>query len=161
MKKQLFLYLLIVSVLMNLFTYSYFSKQVKFEKEQAEKVKTVFNDSLAVMHSKLFEANHFSLEQNDMSQDYFENYNITLLTEKVYNSLLDYNGDKEGNPYTGYERIGDKKFIINKIKILNHRWIIADFSNGDLWGEAIIQYFIEADETVTFEILKSFLHPKQ
>jgi hypothetical protein len=25
------------------------------------------------------------------------------------------------------------KFIINKVKVLNHRWIIADFSDGEYW----------------------------
>jgi hypothetical protein len=54
-----------------------------------------------------------------------------------------------------------EKFIINKIEVLNHRWIIADFSNGDLWGEVLLQYFIEEDESLNFKIIQSTLYPKQ
>lgn len=161
MKKQLFLYLFIIAVLMNFFIFSFFNKQIQFEKNQTEKIKTEMNDTISKMNYHLFDANHFSLEQNDLSQNYFENYNISLLSEKVMQTLLNFNDSHEGNPYTGYEKMGNQKFIINKAKILNHRWIIADFSNGELWGEVLIQYFIEEDETVTFKILQTVLYPKQ
>jgi hypothetical protein len=39
----------------------------------------------------------------------------------------------KGNPYVGQDQ-GANKFIINKVKVLNHRWIIADFSDGE-YGE--------------------------
>jgi hypothetical protein len=32
----------------------------------------------------------------------------------------------KGNPYVGQDQIETNKFIINKVKVLNHRWIIAD-----------------------------------
>jgi hypothetical protein len=44
----------------------------------------------------------------------------------------------QGNPYVGQDKIGENKFIINKVKILNHRWIIADFSEGYLGGEVLL-----------------------
>ena len=51
-----------------------------------------------------------------------------------------------------------KIFVVNKIKVLNHRWIIADFNNGNIWGEAIIKYFINDDETVSFENAESVIY---
>jgi hypothetical protein len=54
--------------------------------------------------------------------------------------------------------MGEQKFIINKIKILNHRWIIADYSNGSLWGEVLLKYFINEDQTISFEIMNSYLY---
>jgi hypothetical protein len=39
----------------------------------------------------------------------------------------------KGNPYVGQDQIKTNKFIINKVKVLNHRWIIADFSDGEYW----------------------------
>jgi hypothetical protein len=39
----------------------------------------------------------------------------------------------KGNPYVGQDQIGANKFIINKVKVLNHRWIIADYSDGEMW----------------------------
>ena len=56
--------------------------------------------------------------------------------------------------------MGEQKFIINKVKILNHRWIIADFSDGEYWGEVLIKYFVNEDETISFETFESLLYQK-
>ena len=47
------------------------------------------------------------------------------------------------------------------MKIINHRWIIADYSNGELWGEVLIKYFINEDQSISFETIESYLYPKQ
>ena len=73
---------------------------------------------------------------------------------------MDFNDNPKGNIYTGQEQIGVNKFIINKIKILNHRWIIADFSDGDIWGECLIKYFVNEDKTIDFETFQSFVYSK-
>lgn len=167
MKKSLFLYLLILAVLMNVFTYMYYSKRVAFEESQFEKKSLKYKDSISSMSGKLADANYFSLENNDNAQNYFDNSNsktfivyeklIPYVTEK----LLDFNGNPEGNPYTGLDKIGTQKFIINKIKILNHRWIIADFNDGEYWGEALIKYFVNEDESVSFENFQTLLYQRQ
>jgi hypothetical protein len=79
----------------------------------------------------------------------------------VSETLIDFNDNPEGNPYTGFDKLGEQKFIINKIKVLNHRWVVADFSDGNLWGDVLIQYFIEDDESITFEVVKALLYPNQ
>jgi hypothetical protein len=81
---------------------------------------------------------------------------IPLVTEK----LMDLNEDPNGNPYIGQDKIGANKFIINKVKLLNHRWIIADYSDGEYWGEVLIKYFIDDNEQVTFETVNSILYQK-
>ncbi|PTT04360.1 hypothetical protein DBR27_09520, partial [Flavobacterium sp. HMWF030] len=63
-------------------------------------------------------------------------------------------------PYTGQDKIDGKKFIINKVKLLNHRWIIADYSNGDLWGEVLLKYFVDNDDNITFEVNQTWLYQK-
>lgn len=166
MKKSLFLYLLILAVLMNVFTYMYYSKRIAFEETQFQSKNSKLKDSLNVMSSKLADATYFSLENNQNAQNYFDKPDsktfipyeklIPYVTEK----LMDLNDKPEGNPYTGQDKIGAQKFIINKIKILNHRWIIADYSDGEYWGEALIKYFINDDETVSFETFQSLLYQK-
>jgi hypothetical protein len=54
----------------------------------------------------------------------------------------------------------ENKFII-KVKVLNHRWIIADFSDGEYWGEVLLKYFVNDDQTITFEINQSLLYQKK
>jgi hypothetical protein len=166
MKKSLLLYLFILTLLLNVFTYMYFSKNLAFEKDKNVKMEAKLKKELEVANNNLADANYFSLENNENAQNYFnpENATKTIQIEKlipfVTEKLMDLNTSSKGNPYTGQEQIGTNKFIINKVKILNHRWIIADFSDGEYWGEALIKYFVNDDETVSFETFQSLLYQK-
>ena len=160
MKKQLILYLFIVAVLMNVFTYMYFTKKETSNQKKIEVSNQKLNDSIAKMTDVLYDANYFSLENNDRAQNYLENYDIRELMPLVKNELMNYNDSPDGNKFVDQAKMGEQKFIINKVKILNHRWIIADYSDGDYWGEALIKYFINDDETVSFENFQTLLYQK-
>lgn len=166
MKKSLLIYLIILVVLMNVFTFMYFSKQRDFEQEHSKKTELRLKDSLVSITKKLDEASYFSLAKNENAQNYFnpENTNKTINIKKlipiVTEKLLDLNSNPKGNPFIGQDQIGANKFIINKVQILNHRWIIADFSDGEYWGEVLLKYFINEDESVSFETVQSFIYQK-
>jgi hypothetical protein len=166
MKKSLLLYLFILAVLFNVFTYMYYSKELAFQQNRYVKIEKKLKDSLNSNTNKLAEANYFSLAKNEKAQDYFnpDNATKTIQVEKlipfVTEKLMDLNANPKGNPYVGQDQIGANKFIINKVRILNHRWIIADFSDGEYWGEVLIKYFINDDETVSFETFQSLLYQK-
>jgi hypothetical protein len=168
MKKSLFLYLFIIAVLMNIFTYKYFTSkeksEQKFPTEEANKINSKsFADSIISLNERLYDVNEFSLEQNDRAQNYlFESSkinNIPVFAEKVTQALLAFNDATEGNIYTDQAKMGNQKFIINKVKLLNHRWIIANYSNGALWGEVLLKYFVEDNGAISFEIMNSYLYP--
>lgn len=167
MKKSLLLYLFILALLFNVFTYAYFSKNLKFENERYTQLDKKLRDSLEITKEALGEANYFALETNQNAQDYFEDKKTGefLAHEKlipfVKEQLISFNDKPEGNPYVGMEKMSQQKFIINKAKVLNHRWIIAEFTDGTLWGEAIIKYFINDDKSVSFEVAETVLYPKQ
>jgi hypothetical protein len=167
MKKSILLYLFILAVLFNVFTYAYFSKDLKFEEERYDNLDKKLRDTLNIVTNDLFDANYFSLETNQNAQDYFEDkttgefLDYRKLIPFVKDQLIAFNDNPEGNPYTGFEKLSERKFIINKAKVLNHRWIIADFNDGTTWGEAIIKYFINDDKTVTFETAETVIYPKR
>lgn len=166
MKKSLFIYLFILGLLFNIFTFMYFSKQLAFEKGKYDKLERKNEKKWNAMQSKLVENSYFSLENNDNAQNYFNPDNATKtiqidkLISVVTESLLDLNSNPKGNPFTGQDQLGANKFIINKVKIINHRWIIADYSDGEFWGEVVLKYFINDDETVSFEVIQSLLYQK-
>jgi hypothetical protein len=144
----------------------FLSKEVTFEQDRYKRVTTKLKDSLSSVKNRLTDANYFSLEKNENAQNYFDSGSsekiiqyetlIPVVTEK----LLDYNSNPKGNPYTGQDQIGTNKFIINKVRILNHRWIIADFSDGEIWGEVLLKYFVNADDSISFEVNQSLLYQK-
>jgi hypothetical protein len=161
MKRQLYLYLFILTALVLAFTYMYFNKQVAFEKKNNElKIKSL-KDSISLLTDKLYDADYFSLEQNQLAQEYFFETGYMKLLPLIKESLLAYNDDPKGNIYTGQEKIGEQKFIINKIKILNHRWIVADYSNGELWGHVLIKYFVDENSKISFQVMDTFVFPKE
>ncbi|MBA4318913.1 MAG: hypothetical protein C0412_10970 [Flavobacterium sp.] len=166
MKKSLLLYLFILVLLFNIFTYMYYSKELEFQQNRYAKMEKKLKDSQNSNANILAEANYFSLAKNENAQNYFnpDNATKTIQVEKlipfVTEKLMDLNNNPKGNPYVGQDQIGANKFIINKVRILNHRWIIADFSDGEYWGEVLLKYFINEDETVSFEIMQSLLYQK-
>ncbi len=162
MKKQLFLYLFIFSLIINVFTYMYFTNKQKYENTRIEsmqaKVKTV-QDSLKANAALIDDADYFSLEHNTNAIQYFEGKDIAELSIKIRDAIYKQNSNPNGNPLAQYPPAEGRPFTINKFKILNNRWIIADFTNGNQWGEVILKYFIEDDGTVTFENGLANLHP--
>jgi outer membrane protein W len=166
MKNSFLLYALILALVFNVYTYMFLSKEVTFEQEKYKRTTTRLKDSLQSITNKLSDNNYFSLEQNENAQNYFESAktdkirNHSALIPFVTAQLLDFNANPKGNPYTGQDQIGANKFLINKVKVLNHRWIIADYSDGDYWGEVLLKYFINEDESVSFEVNQTFLYQK-
>ena len=166
MKHSLLLYLFILSLLFTIFTYAYYSNQVQFQNTQIEKLTKKLKKKELEFNSKLKDANYFSLENNEKAQNYFtsnpdQKSDITTLIPSLKEALLKFNENPNGNPYTGQKKFGLNKFTINKIKVINHRWIIADFSDGENWGEVLLKYFVNEDKSFSFEVNQFLLFPKK
>jgi len=140
--------------------------QVKFEQTQSDAVNKKFIDTVLALTNKNNDEEYFTLAKNQNAQEYFENNKVGtfVYAEKIIpfvtDKLKDFNSNLNGNPYVDQSPINGKKFIINKIKVLNHRWIIADFNNGDIWGEALIKYFLNDDGSVSFENAETLIYAK-
>jgi len=90
------------------------------------------------------ELNRFTLKGNSDAQEYFNDLYIDSLELYLKDKVYEYNEIKGDNPLIPYEGMeGDMK--INSIKILNHRWMIAEFSDGKYWGEVLLRYFYDND----------------
>ncbi|WP_417351415.1 hydrolase [Flavobacterium alkalisoli] len=161
MKKNIFLYLFIFSLLINVFTYMYFTNKMKFETTRIENLEIKNNslkDSLKIETDKLYDANYFSLEQNNNAQEYFAGMDIEKIQIAVRDAIFAGNAQAGGNPLINYPNIEGRPFTVNSYKILNNRWVIIEFSNGKVYGEAILKYFVEDDGSITFETAESLLH---
>lgn len=166
MRKSLFLYLFIIAALMNVFTYMYFSKKSAFDLQHAQETNQRCRDSLQVLQNQLIDADYFSIEKDQNAQNYFDNApdlpqfaSYEALSQLVRDQLILYNDNPAGNPYA-LAPIAGRKFIINKAKVLNHRWVIADCSDGQYWGAILLKYFINPDKTVSFEVIQSVVYDK-
>ena len=161
MKKQLYLYMFIFSFVINFFIYMYYSGQLKHNEARIAgmqaKIKKAENDLKACKE----DADYFSFFSNDNALDYFTDQGINdtnALAVTVEEGIMNLNQKPGGNPLTGYEPLNGQKFLINKIKILNNRWVIADFSNGTAWGDVLIKYFVDDKGVVTYETMQTLLY---
>jgi len=114
-------------------------------------------DSIRKLTDERDEALNFSLETNELSQQYFEDLKIVNPSQIVINALMETN-IKEENPYIKSESNG--RFLINKIRILNEKWVICEFSDGELWGDLLLEYHIDGNQKPTFKTLDEVIHPK-
>jgi hypothetical protein len=162
MKSKIFLYLFFFALLIALYQFVSADTMVK---ETSKKIQSLeserveLKDSIQNLHVKMLEIEYFSLENNDDALAYYEHLKIKDVSRYIADKLLETNETKGDNPLVPYEGM-DGDFKINKIKILNHKWILADFSDGQYWGEVLIKYELKDDLGIDFLIEDSLLYSR-
>ncbi len=120
---------------------------------------TTLKDSLQSSQLKVLDMQYFSLENNDDALAYYDHLELEDPSRYIADKLLETNEKKGSNPLIPYEGMeGD--FKMNKIKILNHKWIVADFSDGKFWGEVLIKYELKDDLGIDFVLLDYLLYTR-
>ena len=99
---------------------------------------------------------YFSLIDNQEALGYFNNANVDSLVSYIREELYEKNFYKNKDNFVPVSNTKNK-YLINKVKILNHKWIIADFSNGTRWGEMWIEYYFD-QKKVVFDVKEFFLY---
>ncbi|MEP1488258.1 MAG: hydrolase [Algibacter sp.] len=164
MKQKVFMYLFIFSMLLVLF--QYVSAKRIFEDQDIkltnyrEKLKT-FKDSISTLNDDMANQSHFNLDRNEDAISYFESdgLDVSTLIPFIKDELYKLNTVKGQHPIVPYASGEDRQMMINTVKLLNHKWIIADFSDGEYWGEVFLTYEITEDKKLKFNLVESFLYP--
>ena len=99
---------------------------------------------------------YFSLNDNQEALAYFSNIEVDSIVSFIRDQLYEKNFDNNNDFFIPVSN-SNNKYLINKVKILNHKWIIADFSNGNRWGEMWIEYHFNENE-INFYIKDYFLY---
>lgn len=162
MKKNIFLYLFVFAALIALYLVVSGGKMSTEKDAKIAKMQTQVSDlqdSLQNSQLKVLDMQYFSLENNDDALAYYEHLNLDDPSRYIADKLLETNESKGNNPLIPYEGM-DGDFKINKIKILNHKWILADFSDGKYWGEVFIAYELKDDLGVDFTLVNHLLYTR-
>ncbi|MFL1012896.1 hydrolase [Flavisericum labens] len=164
MKQKIFMYLFVFSILLVLFQYMNskhifedMNKKLETYKSQAAKYK----DSVSVLENQIMGLSHFNVYRNEDAISYFENdgYDVNKLIPFVKDKLYETNEAKGQHPIVPYSASEGRKMMINTVKMLNHKWIIADFSDGEYWGEIFLTYEVTPEKELKFNLVESFLYP--
>lgn len=164
MKKRIFMYLFVFALLLIIFQYTnskrIFEVQNKKLDSATAKIERL-TDSIQVLNAEMINQSHFNLERNEDAISYFEKdgYDVSELIPMIKDEIYSTNEVMGQHPIVPYASSEGRKMLINTVKLLNHRWIIADFSDGEYWGEVFVTYFINDDNTIEFNAVESFLYP--
>jgi len=159
MKVKLLLYLFVFTAIILVFQLVNSAKVVNYQAESlTEKNQRIseLKASLEEVKSAYEDDVHFSLDQNREAQNYFPAYTPQEIIQWVEDKIYESNAVKGDNPLVPYSGNG-QKFLINKVKVLNNKWVIADFSDGTDWGELWMRYEVEG-ETVRLVVLDQILY---
>ncbi|WP_299682535.1 hydrolase [uncultured Dokdonia sp.] len=162
MKRNIFLYLFLFAALWIVYQYVHNKKFYENQQQKMTKLETKHQkaiDSIDALQQRIAETEYFGLKTNANAYEYYENDNINIdfVTQQVTDGIIGKNTIK-GNVFIPYEGDG-RPFQVNQIHLLNHRWIIADFSDGNTWGELLIEYFVNEDNSIDYRVIGDLLYP--
>ena len=170
MRKQIYLYLFLITALVLLFVIvntkkdkqDFEGKKAKLELKMADLQKK-YEDTIANLRLESFELAKFSLAEDAYAREYLYNANFDVdeLIPHVQDQIIDLNtAAAEGNPLVPYDPLMGDKMLVNSVKMLNHKWIIADFTDGKFWGQILVNMEINEDQSLSFTTKESFLYPE-
>ncbi|SRR5690554_4100572 len=164
MKRQIFLYLFLFAVLLLIFQYmnekSIFGAQEATIKTLRTKVEKS-TDSISKLNERISDLNYFTLQGNENAMTYLESfgYRSSDIETHVSDYIYDQNALRGTNPLIPFEGInGEMK--INKLRFLNHKWILADFTDGTYWGEMILEFTVKENQELELKTIASLIYPE-
>lgn len=164
MRNKILMYLFIFSALFTIFIYVndkriLDSKQADIERLQKELSET--RNELENFSETSENEDYFGFENNEDAITYFENKGIDSkdLILKIEDAIISKNQAGKDNPLVPHAGM-EGNMNINRIKVLNHKWIIADFTDGTYWGEVFLTYEVGENGELKFFPEKSFLYPR-
>ena len=163
MKNKIFMYLFFFAILFVIFQYM---NEKKIYENQENEIKTLTeklekaNDSILTLGNMVADLNYFTLQGNENAMTYLENsgFESKEVEVMVADVVYEYNTVKGNNPLVPFEGLkGDMK--INKIRFLNHKWLLADFTDGTYWGEMILEFTFNNENQMELNTIASLLYP--
>ncbi|WP_405198826.1 hypothetical protein [Christiangramia sp. LLG6405-1] len=163
MRSKILMYLFIFALLFCIFIYVndkriLDSKQEKIEQLEDKLSEVELNQDQQYIATS---EDYFNLQDNEDAITYFQNNGVETegLITKIEDAIISKNSASNDNPLVPHAGM-EGSMRINKIKVLNHKWIIADFTDGSYWGEVFLTYTIQEDGGPVFNTEQSFLYPK-
>lgn len=159
MQNKILIYVLVFTSLILIFLSINYTKISNLNESNSRILKNKI-DSLEnqynLLNKQFKDEIYFSLIDNQDALAYFNEIDVDSLVSYIRDELYEKNFNKNSDSFIPVSN-AKNKYLINKVKILNHKWIIADFSNGSRWGEMWIEYQLNGNE-VTFDIKDYFLY---
>lgn len=128
------------------------------EKDTNDALNTVMVKDSLEMYKKLYdEAAYFSIDKNENAQKQFAPQEVENVMTKVVQDFSTLNQQEYGNPLLPVDSKGNPTKV-NKMSVINHKWLIIDFFGEGVVGELIIKYDYSPDKTTEFTVLDTAIY---
>jgi len=168
MKQRFFMYLFIFTLLLVIFQFVNSKNIIEGYDQKLTnymEVNTHLKDSIRMMQDDMVSDLYtFKFDTNEDAMIYWEEqgFRISEFVPFIKDELMSLNiYDTEDHPLVPYASMTGQKMLIDQIRMLNHKWIVASFTDGKYWGEMLLSYDIEIVEDqkeLKFKIIKSLLY---
>lgn len=164
MRRSFILYLFVFTALLAIYMYVSGARMIEAKEQEVEEIQEELelaqrrSDSL---HSEVTTGAAFSLQSNEEALSYLEDrgFDPSEVAQKVEEIIVSRNradADNDLVPYQGMEGF----FRVNKVKLLNHKWALASFTDGAYWGDLFISYEIGPNGALELNTEKAVLYPR-
>ncbi|QHI35589.1 hypothetical protein IMCC3317_09350 [Kordia antarctica] len=173
MTKKILIYALIFMALLAMYQYVSMNKMYEQQSTKIENLRSqigtlendidVFKDSTNSLINENLDLSYFSLKSNGEALAYFDEYNfedVNNLSQVIIDAIYDKNSASANNPLVPFDGTGGKFMSVDKVKVINHKWVLCSFTDGDFWGEVMLRYEFDKDKKLTFETLSEVLYAK-
>ncbi len=128
------------------------------EKDTNDALNTIMVKDSLEMYKKLYdEAAYFSIDKNENAQKQFAPQEVENVMTKVVQDFSVLNQQENGNPLLPVDSNGNPTKV-NKMSVINHKWLIIDFFGEGVLGELIIKYDYSPDKTTEFTVLDTAIY---
>ena len=133
MKKQIYLYLFLLTALILLFVVVNNKNETKQLYSKVEALETKlesnskqFNDTIEALRIEAIELGEFSLKEDAYSLEhlYKEGYDADKLEDLIEDQLISLNTEPGGNPLVPFAPMMSDKMLVNNVKMLNYKYAI-------------------------------------
>jgi len=161
---KIFIYLLAIAVLYIIFQQVNGNKKIKADQQKIEKLQAKIESATKVsdsLENEVLELSYFDLRYDEYAGEYIEDYGIAIETVEslVLDTLVGANTAENDNPFVPLAGL-DGTTKIDRVKLLNHKWAVADFTDGTYWGQVLYLYQITDAKKIKLEVITSHLYSK-
>ena len=114
-------------------------------------------DSLELYKKLYDEAAYFSIDKNENAQKQFAPQKIEDVMAKVVQDFSALIKQEENSSLLPVDANGNP-VKVNKMSVINHKWLIIDFYGEGTVGETLIKYNYKPDSVTEFQLLDTVLY---
>lgn len=164
MRKTFLMYLFVFTALLAIFFYVNGNKIVDSKEKEIRSLEAKLeeaNFNAEAYSSEVTEDDTFALVTNEEALSYLESrgFDPSEVIARVEDELISRNTAEADNELIPYEGMAGH-FRINKVKLLNHKWVIASFTDGTYWGDLFISYELDDSGNIDLVTEKAVLYPQ-